>query len=89
MYENQLEPFVEERELETIWCVFDKFDNLQEQKPDRECDEWKNGLLIVSFIASIGKENAIDPKFANKNWPGSLLCGFFFLQKLDKIQWKM
>ena len=43
MYENQLGFFEEERELKFLWCVFDEYDNLLEQKPHRDCDHWENG----------------------------------------------
>ena len=86
MHENQLEPFEEERELKNIWCVSDKFDNLQEQTPDQDCVEWENGLLIGSIIASIGKENALDPKFGKQKFDQAVSFAFFFLLKLDKIQ---
>ena len=66
MYENQLGYFEEERELKFLWCVSDEYDNLQEQKPDRDCDEWENGSLTESIIASIEEENALDPKLDNK-----------------------
>ena len=83
MYENQL--FVEEKQLKFLWYVSDEFENLQEQKPDRDCDEWENGSLTESIIASIEEENALEPKLDNKNLtrqsPFRVL-----LQKLDKIQ---
>ena len=66
MYENQLGFFAEERKLKFLWCVSDEYDNLQEQKPDRDCDEWENGLLTESIIASTEEENALNPKLANK-----------------------
>ena len=66
MYENQLEFFEEERELKFLWYVSDEYDNLQEQKPDRYCDEWENGSLTESIIASIEEENALSPKLDNK-----------------------
>ena len=44
----------------------DEYDNLQEQKPDRDCDDWENGSLTESIIASIEEENALDPKLDNK-----------------------
>ncbi|XP_075253306.1 uncharacterized protein LOC142345105 [Convolutriloba macropyga] len=65
MYENQL-GFFEERELKFLWCVSDEYDNLQEQKPDRDCGEWENGSLTGSIIAIIEEENALDPKLDNK-----------------------
>ena len=40
MYENHFEVFEEEREFKNIWCLADNFDNLQEQKPDQDWDEW-------------------------------------------------
>ena len=46
--------------------VSGEFEILQEQKPDRDCDEWGNGSLTESVIASIEEENAIDPKFGIK-----------------------
>ena len=66
MYENQLGFFEEERELKFLWCVSDEYDNIQEQKPDRDCDEWENGSLTGSIIAIIEEENALDPKLDNK-----------------------
>ena len=66
MYENQLGFFEEERELKFLLCVSDEYDNLQEQKPDRDCDEWENGSLTGSIIAIIEEENALDPKSDNK-----------------------
>ena len=66
MYENQLGFFEEERELKFLWCVSDEYDSLQEQKPDRDCDEWENGSLTGSIIAIIEEENALDPKLDNK-----------------------
>ena len=44
----------------------DEYDHLQEQKPDRDCDEWENGSLTGSIIAIIEEENALDPKLDNK-----------------------
>ncbi|XP_075263321.1 uncharacterized protein LOC142354850 [Convolutriloba macropyga] len=38
----------------------------QEQKPDRDCDEWENGSLTGSIIAIIEEEKALDPKLDNK-----------------------
>ena len=67
MYENQLGFFEEERELKFLWCVSDEYDNLQEQKPLRDCDDWENGSLTESIIASIEEENAIELKFSSKN----------------------
>ena len=66
MYENQLGFFEEEGELKFLWCVSDEYDNLQEQKPDRDCDEWENDTLTESIIASIEEENALNPKLDNK-----------------------
>ena len=66
MYENQLGFFEEERKFKFLWCVSDEYDNLQEQKPDRDCDEWENGSLTGSIIAIIEEENALDPKLDNK-----------------------
>ena len=65
MYENQLRFFEEERELKFLWCVSDEYENLQEQK--RDCDDWENGSLTESIIASIEEENAIELKFSSKN----------------------
>ena len=67
MYKNQLGFFEEERELKFLWCVSDEYDNLQEQKPHRDCDDWENGSLTESIIASIEEENAIELKFGSKN----------------------
>ena len=66
MYENQLGFFEEERQPKFLWCVSDEFENLQEQKPDRNCDQWENGSLTESIIASIEEENALEPKLDNK-----------------------
>ena len=44
----------------------DEYDILQEQKPDWNCDEWENGSMTESIIASIEEENALDPKLDNK-----------------------
>ena len=68
MYENQLGFFEDERELKFLWCVSDEYDNLQEQKPDRDCDEWENGSLTESIIASIEEENVLKPKLDNKKF---------------------
>ena len=62
MYENQVEFFEEERQLKFLWCVSDGFENLQEQKPDRDCDEWENGSLTESIISSIEEEDTLDTK---------------------------
>ena len=61
MYENQSGFFEEERELKFLWCVSDEYDNLQEQKPDRDCDDWENKSLTGSIIANIEEENALIP----------------------------
>ena len=45
MHENQLGFFEEERELKFLWCVSDEYDKLQEQKPDRDCDEWGKWVI--------------------------------------------
>ena len=66
IYENQLGFFEEGRELKFFWCVSDEYDNLQEQKPDRDCDEWENVSLTESIIASIEEENALKPKLDSK-----------------------
>ena len=66
MYDNQLGFFEEERQLKFLWCVSDEFENLQEQKPDRDCDEWENGQLTESIMASIEEVNALEPKLDNK-----------------------
>ena len=79
MYENQLGFFEEERELKFLWCVSDEYDHLQEQKRDRDCDEWENGTLTGSILAIIEEESALDPKLDNnKIWPGSPFCVFFY-----------
>ena len=44
----------------------DEYDNFQEQKPDRDCDEWEDGSLTESIIASIEEENVLNPKLDNK-----------------------
>ena len=49
-------------------CVSDEFENLPEQKPDWHCDERENWSLTESIIAILEKENALDPKFGNKNF---------------------
>ena len=66
MYEIQLAFFEEERQLKLIRCVSEEFRKLQEQKPDRDCDEWENGLLTESIIASIKEENALEPNVVNE-----------------------
>ena len=66
MYENQLGFFEEEREPKFLRCVSDEYDHLQEQKPDRDCDEWENGSLTGSIIAIIEEKNALDLKLDNK-----------------------
>ena len=78
MCENQLGFSEEERELKFLWCVSDEYDNLQEQKPDRDCDEWDNGSLTESVIASIEEENALDPKLDNKKSDKAVPFSFFF-----------
>ena len=60
--------FEEERKLNFLWCVPDGYDSLQEQKPDRDCDEWENGSLKESIIASIEEETALDVKFGSKKF---------------------
>ena len=40
---------------------------MQEQKPDRDCDQWENGSLTESIIASIEEENALNPKLNKKS----------------------
>ena len=62
MHENQLSFFEEKRQLKFLWCV----EILQEQKPDRNCDDWENESLTESFIARIKEENALDNKLVNK-----------------------
>ena len=68
IHENQRVFFEEERELKFLWCVSDEYDNLPEQKPDRDCDEWENGSLTESIFAGIEKENALGLKFDNKTF---------------------
>ena len=46
----------------------DDYDNLQEQKSDRDCDELENGSLTESFIASIEEQIALDTKFVIKKF---------------------
>ena len=58
--------FEEERELKFLWCVSDEYDDLPEQKPERDCDDWENGSLTESIIPSIEEENALGLKFDNK-----------------------
>ena len=74
MYKHLPGFFEQERELKFLWCLSDDFENLQ--KPDKDCDEWENGSLTESFIASREEENAIDPKFGMKKFDktASLLC---------------
>ena len=43
MYENEMGFFEVEKQLKFQWCVSDEFENLQEQKLDRYCDEWEEG----------------------------------------------
>ena len=66
IHENQRGFFEEERELKFLWCVSDEYDDLPEQKPDRDSDDWENGSLTESIIASIEEENALGLKFDNK-----------------------
>ena len=61
MFKNQWGFYEEERELKLFWCVSDEYDDFQEQKPDRDCDEWENGSLTESIIASIEEEIALNP----------------------------
>ena len=77
MYENQMGFFEEERELKFLWCVSDEYDNLQEQKPHRDCDDWENGSMTESIIASIEEENAIDLKFGSKNCDKAVPFSYF------------
>ena len=65
MYQNQL-GFSEERELKFLWCLSNEFEKLQEQKPDQDSEDWENGSLTESVIASIEVDNALDSKFSNK-----------------------
>ena len=67
IHENQ-QRFLEERELKFLWCGSDEYDNLPEQKPDRDCVEWENGSLTESIIAGIEKKNTIGLKFDNKTF---------------------
>ena len=46
----------------------DGYDNLQEQKPDRDCDDWENESLTEVIIASIEEETALDLNFSNKKF---------------------
>ena len=71
MYENQLGFFEEERELKFLWCVSDEYENLQEQKSHWDCDDWENGSLTESIIASIEEENAFDCRKCDKAVPFS------------------
>ena len=66
MYENQLGLFEEERQLNFLWCVYYEFANLQERKPDLDCDELENESLTESIIASTEEENALEPMLDNK-----------------------
>ena len=45
---------------------------MPEQKPDRDCDDWENGSLTESIIASIEEENALGLKFDNKKFDKSV-----------------
>ena len=72
IHENQRGFFEEERELKFLWCVSDEYDDLPEQKPDRDCDDWENGSLTESIIASIEEENALGLKFDNKKFDKSV-----------------
>ena len=65
--------------------VSDKFDNLQEQKPDQCCDEWENGLLTESIIASIEEQNALDRKIGSKKFDKTVPFSCFSTE-LGKIQ---
>ena len=66
MYENQPGFFEEERELKSLWCVSYEYGNLQEQKPDRDCDDWENGPLTESIIASVKKRSHLTSSLAVK-----------------------
>ena len=46
----------------------DEYDKLQEQKPDRDCDEWEDGSLTEGIIASREEENLFNPKLDNKKF---------------------
>ena len=48
--------------------MFDEIENLLELKRDRVCDDWENGSLAESIIASIEEENAFEPKFGDKKF---------------------
>ena len=50
---------------------------MPEQKPDRDCDDWENGSLTESIIASIEEENALGLKFDNKKFDKSVPCSCF------------
>ena len=76
-YENQLGFFEEEGELKFLWCVSDEYDNLHEQTPDRYSDEWENGSLTESIIASIEEENALNPKLDNKKFDTAVFFSCF------------
>ena len=50
IHENQRGFFEEERELKFFWCFSDEYDDLPEQKPYRDCDEWENGSLTEILL---------------------------------------
>ena len=77
MYDNQLGFFEEDRELNILWCVFAEYDNLQEQKTDLVCDDWENGSLTESIVASKEEENALDLKFVSTNCDKAVTCSCF------------
>ena len=77
MYENHLGFFEKEWQLKFLWCVSDELEKLQEQKPDRDWDEWENGSLRKSFIASLEEDNALEPKLGNKKIDEAVLYSCF------------
>ena len=82
MFENQPGFFEEERDLKFLCCVSDECEILQENKPDRDCDDWEKVSLTESIIACIEKEKALDPKIDNKKFDRQSALRVF-LQKLD------
>ena len=44
----------------------EKFESLQEEKPDRDCYEWENGMLTESITASIEEKTPLTPNLGKK-----------------------
>ena len=85
MHENR-RGFFEERELKFLWFVSDAYDNLPEQKPDPDFDEWENGSLTESIIASIEEEKTLDLKFDNKTFDKAVPFSFFSTETGQKTR---